>query len=158
MLLGCGVTSSAEAYGEAARVMPQVRRFLGEYAGWDAGGTGRGTAAGADNPPSVLPGVFSPVGDALLSMRAVHSTEGWCHVPELGLKGSVDATVLARMAPAANGSAAEDVLLPIELKTGHSQSPSHGHLVSVARREIGIPGSPVFLHPCFAPRSAALCV
>ena len=149
-LLGCGMTDGREAFGEVVKVMPQVRRFLDGYTGWDAGRPRRRNgenAEAADNnrdsnrdcndnaliPRSVLKGMFSPLGDAHLSIRAVHSTEGWCVSPELGLKGSVDATVLARMSSAgADGGASvtEDVLLPIELKTGHNQSPSHNHLVS----------------------------
>ena len=72
----------------------------------------------------------------MLSIEDVYSTEEWAHVPELGLKGNVDATIVARTAkpptlPNSKNDPAsvppQEALMPVELKTGHVQNPSHTH-------------------------------
>lgn len=48
-------------------------------------------------------------------------------------RGSVDATVMSRTKPAKDAQGAmQDALMPVELKTGHSQNPSHNHLAQLS--------------------------
>ena len=45
---------------------------------------------------------------------------------------NTDATVLARIKSLNNDGTMQDALLPVELKTGHVQNPSHNHLAQLS--------------------------
>lgn len=162
-LLGCGVIDQREAFGEVIKTLSQVQLFLRSFTSWNAtksnnchplqqkekiqqsitrfslaakhGGSG-GEAEANYTPKTMLKGMFASC-DALMEIRGLYSTEQWMHVPELGLKGNVDATVMARMKPlsapniSSNGEM-QDLLLPVELKTGHVQNPTHSHLAQLS--------------------------
>ncbi|KAL7553269.1 hypothetical protein ACHAWF_016524 [Thalassiosira exigua] len=133
-LVGCGVARGKEVYGEVMRTMPQVRAFLSKYTSWDATGT-RGLHHGSRSEPTALLEGTLPPSSTLLSIEDVRSTEEWAHVPELGLKGNVDATVCAWTRPpdnAGDGRAARNALMAVELKTGHKQSLNHSHLAQLS--------------------------
>ena len=86
---------------------------------------------------ALLKGMFPPY-DAFLSIDEVFATEEWALVPELGLKGNVDATVLGRIKPVQSstapsaGTEERDALIPVELKTGHNQNAQHNHLAQLS--------------------------
>ena len=86
---------------------------------------------------ALLKGMFPPY-DAFLSVDEVFATEEWALVPELGLKGNVDATVTGRIKPVLSSAAPDadnveqNALIPVELKTGHNQNPQHNHLAQLS--------------------------
>ena len=58
-----------------------------------------------------------------------------CHFPSSLLflqRGNVDATVIARTKPSNGSGGMQDALMPVELKTGHSQNPAHNHLAQLS--------------------------
>jgi hypothetical protein len=153
-LLGCGVFDQRAAFGEVIKTLSQIQLFLGSFTSWNAtkpnmfpplkqkdkhlqlNGTRGGGAGCISTPKTLLKGMFASC-DTLMELKDVYSTEQWMHVPELGLKGNVDATVMARMKSlnslniTSHGDT-QDVLLPVELKTGHAQSPNHNHLAQLS--------------------------
>jgi hypothetical protein len=142
-LVGCGITSIKEAFSEVIKTLPQIQSFLDEYTSWNlskkGGQQGTMSSSTVKHGGSLLNGTF-PVLDTLLSVDDVFATEEWALVPELGLKGNVDATILGRIKPVQSMSnvqnsqdnVEQDVLLPIELKTGHNQNPQHNHLAQLS--------------------------
>ena len=142
-LVGCGITSIKEAFSEVIKTLPQIQSFLDKYTSWNSSkkGSQEGTMSSSTvkHGGSLLNGTF-PVLDTLLSVDDVFATEEWALVPELGLKGNVDATILGRIKPVQSMSTVQnsqdnveqDVLLPIELKTGHNQNPQHNHLAQLS--------------------------
>ena len=72
-----------------------------------------------------------PFSDTLFSINDICSTEEMTMVPELGMKGYVDATVAAQTRPSGLGSSCT-ALMPIELKTGHSQTLKSNHSAQLA--------------------------
>lgn len=110
--------------------------FLDMYTSWNATKKGQGVAP-SKHGGALLKGMFSPF-DAFLSVDGVFATEEWALVPELGLKGNVDATVLGRIKPVISSTspnadnAEQDALVPVELKTGHNQNPQHNHLAQLS--------------------------
>ena len=138
-LVGCGITDQREAFSEVMKTLPQIQNFLQTYTTWNASNNGRmkSVSNGYHIPNTVLKGMFASC-DTLLSIEDVYSTEEWAMVPELGLKGNVDATVLSRTKPltptmsASASSGIQDALMPVELKTGHVQSPQHCHLAQLS--------------------------
>lgn len=137
-LVGCGITDQREAFGEVMKTLPQIQTFLTTYTSWDASKSGQMKLATHQNdvPSKILEGMFASC-DTLFSMEGVYSTEEWAMCPELGLKGNVDATVLARTkhpsaVTAGSNSDMRDALMPVELKTGHSQNPRHSHLAQLS--------------------------
>jgi hypothetical protein len=166
-LIGCGITDRGDAFSEIIKTLPQVQRFLTEYTAWKditkpsdqqkenqhpqqkTNECDRYTTIAAV-PRAVLKGTFASY-DTLMEVTGVYSTEECAYVPELGLKGYVDATVIARtkplnlpmilsLPPSSSSSSTscttsqagvQESLLPLELKTGHSQNPSHNHLAQL---------------------------
>ena len=106
------------------------------YTSWNATKKGQGVVP-TKHGGALLKGMFSPE-DAFLSVDGVFATEEWALVPELGLKGNVDATVLGRIKPVISSTAPnadnveQDALVPVELKTGHNQNPQHNHLAQLS--------------------------
>eukprot|EP00985_Skeletonema_marinoi_P002554 scaffold1057_cov203-Skeletonema_marinoi.AAC.2 len=106
------------------------------YTSWNATKKGQGMTS-TKHGGALLKGMFPPF-DAFLSIDEVFATEEWALVPELGLKGNVDATVLGRIKPVQSstapsaGNAERDALLPVELKTGHNQNAQHNHLAQLS--------------------------
>lgn len=87
---------------------------------------------GNTNLLSELKGEF-PSADTLLLIREIYSTEQMTMCPELGLKGYVDANVEAVMQPKQSSSGSRRTsLMPIELKTGHSQTLKNNHSAQLA--------------------------
>ncbi|KAL9189329.1 hypothetical protein ACHAXT_011819, partial [Thalassiosira profunda] len=131
-LAGCGLVDRRAAFAAVVKVIPQIQKFLARYTDWDASkpkAQRRPASSGSGGAPTApLEGVF-PSGNTTLSLRGVYSTEEWAHVPELGLKGSVDATIVARTR---DSRGVRDALMPVELKTGHNQTPQHGHLAQLS--------------------------
>ena len=137
-LMGCGITNQREAFTEVVKTLPQIQRFLQTYTTWNATKPRldqQQNVQGSYTPTAVLNGMF-PSCDTFLEIKGVYSTEEWAYCPELGLKGNVDATVLARTKPLnpsnTQGDTMQDVLLPLELKTGHVQNPAHNHLAQLS--------------------------
>ena len=135
--MGCGIVNQTEAYNEVMKMLPQIQTFLNTYTSWNATKTGQMKLPSNNNPNTVLKGMFASC-DTMLSIEGVYSTEEWAMVPELGLKGNVDATVLARTKPLnpnmspSCGADVQDSLMPVELKTGHVQNTQHSHLAQLS--------------------------
>ena len=99
------------------------------YTSWNATNKGQEVTS-TEHGGSLLKGMFPPY-DAFVSVDEVFATEEWALVPELGLKGNVDATVTGRIKPvisstapnADNDNVEQNALIPVELKTGHNQNP-----------------------------------
>lgn len=86
----------------------------------------------ASAPKEVLKGEF-PSSDTLFSIKDIYSTEEMTMCPELGLKGYVDATVSAQTKiQHSNTGSHSTSLMPIELKTGHSQTLKRNHSAQLA--------------------------
>jgi hypothetical protein len=92
----------------------------------------------ASSKYSILKGEFAS-SDTLFSIREIYSTEEMTMCPELGLKGFVDANVVAQMKPlipensqTMNSATHCTSLMPVELKTGHSQSIKSNHSAQLA--------------------------
>jgi hypothetical protein len=137
-LVGCGVTDRKEAFSEVMKTLPQITSFLDMYTSWNAAKKGRqGMMSSTKHGGALLKGMFPPY-DAFLSVDQVFATEEWALVPELGLKGNVDATVLGRIKPVHSSTVPntdnveQDALIPVELKTGHNQSLQHNHLAQLS--------------------------
>ncbi len=154
-LLGCGVIDQREAFGEVMKTLSQVQLFLQSFTSWNVTkpnaqlqqkeknkqssvrhGGNQGDRRGNYIPKTLLKGMFASC-DTMVEIQGVYSTEQWMHVPELGLKGNVDATVMARMRPLSPSKITshgdlQDSLLPVELKTGHVQNPTHNHLAQLS--------------------------
>ena len=160
-LIGCGIFDRSEAFGEVIKTLSQVQRFLSEYTSWkdvtkppnqqkenqhpqQTMNECDSYASTAAAPRTVLKGTFASY-DTLMEIRGVYSTEECAYVPELGLKGYVDATTIARTkslnppmmlelpssSSLVDAAAFQESLLPLELKTGHNQNPSHHHLAQL---------------------------
>ena len=146
-LLGCGVIDQREAFGEVMKTLSQVQLFLRAFTSWNVtkpnaqlrqveSNKKSSASHGGNIPKTLLKGMFASC-DTLIEIQDVYSTEQWMHVPELGLKGNVDATVMARMKPLSSSKIAsrgdvQNSLLPVELKTGHVQNPTHNHLAQLS--------------------------
>ena len=135
-LVGCGITDRKEAFGEVMKTIPQITSFLDTYTSWNTSKKGQGMAS-TKHGGALLKGMFPPY-DTFLSIDSVAATEEWALVPELGLKGNVDATVLGRIKPVHSSTAPnidnleQNALVPVELKTGHNQNPQHNHLAQLS--------------------------
>ncbi len=137
-LLGCGITKQSEAFAELMKTVPQIQKFHDTYTSWSTIEKNNINGSYQNGvPKAVLDGMYTS-GNTLVSIDDVHSTEEWAMVPELGLKGVVDATILARTM-AVNGldslsanSGVQESLMPIELKTGHVQNPQQLHLAQLS--------------------------
>ena len=81
-------------------------------------------------PKEVLKGEFLS-SDTAFSINEVYSTEEFTMCPELGLKGYVDATVEAQTKLKSSGILTTS-LMPVELKTGHSQTLKSNHSAQLA--------------------------
>lgn len=101
-----------------------LQTFLQTYTSWDGSKTGQ-MKLGNANMLHKLKGEF-PSSNTLFSIKEIYSTEEMTMCPELGLKGYVDATVEAQTKPNST------VLMPIELKTGHSQTLKSNHSAQLA--------------------------
>lgn len=106
------------------------------YTSWNATKKGQETPS-TKHGGALLKGMFPPY-DAFLSVDEVFATEEWALVPELGLKGNVDATVMGCIKPVLSSTAPDadnveqNTLIPVELKTGHNQNPQHNHLAQLS--------------------------
>lgn len=106
------------------------------YTSWNATKKGQEVTS-TEHGGSLLKGMFPPY-DAFVSVDEVFATEEWALVPELGLKGNVDATVMGRIKPVISSTAPnadnveQNALIPVELKTGHNQNPQHNHLAQLS--------------------------
>ncbi|KAL7430717.1 hypothetical protein ACHAXM_002466 [Skeletonema potamos] len=137
-LVGCGITDRKEAFSEVMKTLPQITSFFDMYTSWNTTKKGRqGMMTSTRHGGALLKGMFPPY-DAFLSVDQVFATEEWALVPELGLKGNVDATVLGRINPVHSSTSTNtddierDALIPVELKTGHNQNPQHNHLAQLS--------------------------
>lgn len=137
-LLGCGITKQSEAFAEVMKTVPQIQKFHATYTSWST--NDKIDSSGSDRnrvPKAVLDGMYTSA-NTLVSIEDVHSTEEWAMVPELGLKGIVDATVMARTKPVnglgslSSNSGVQQSLMPVELKTGHVQNPQQLHLAQLS--------------------------
>ena len=111
--------------------------FLNTFTSWNSSKKGQRTIS-VKHGGALLKGMFPPC-DTFFSVDDVFATEECALVPELGLKGNVDATVLGRIinpvhsSTTRNGDGVEqDALVPVELKTGHNQNPQHNHLAQLS--------------------------
>ena len=108
------------------------QKFLQTYSSCDASKTRHMKLDSTVAPQEVLKGEF-PSSDTLFSIRDIYSTEEMTMCPELGLKGYVDATVSAQTKPQHPNLGSQCTsLMPIELKTGHSQSLKRNHSAQLA--------------------------
>eukprot|EP00804_Cyclotella_cryptica_P000970 CCRYP_012331-RB/>CCRYP_012331-RB protein AED:0.03 eAED:0.03 QI:95/1/1/1/1/1/10/663/1892 len=138
-LVGCGITDQQEAFSAVMKTLPQIQKFLRAYTSWDASKTGqmKSTNNYALSKDSILKGEFAS-SDTLFSIKEIYSIEEMTMCPELGLKGFVDATVVAQTKPlipekTTMSSASHGMsLMPLELKTGHSQSIKSNHSAQLA--------------------------
>ena len=147
-LIGCGLVDRSEAFGEVIKTLSQIQLFLSTYTSWkDITKPQKENQFPQQNDAltnvALLKGTFASY-NTLIDIRGVYSTEESAYVPELGLKGNVDATVVARTKPppasmsSATGTigpidtdSMKESLFPVELKTGHSQNPAHNHLAQL---------------------------
>ena len=157
-LIGCGLVDRAEAFGEVIKTLSQIQLFLSTFTSWKDVTkpqkenqfpqqriiAGNDVLTNADTASmAMLKGTFASY-NTLIDISDVYSTEESAYVPELGLKGNVDATVVARTKPPPaslssssgaiglnHANAMVESLFPVELKTGHSQNPTHNHLAQL---------------------------
>ena len=147
-LIGCGLVDRSEAFGEVIKTLSQIQLFLSTYTSWkDITKPQKENQFPQQNDAltnvALLKGTFASY-NTLIDIRGVYSTEENACVPELGLTGNVDATVVARTKPppasmsSATGTigpidtdSMKESLFPVELKTGHSQNPAHNHLAQL---------------------------
>jgi hypothetical protein len=106
-----------------------LQKFLQTYTSWDGSKTGQ-MKLGNATVLNELKGEFAS-SDTLFSIKDIYATEQMTMCPELGLKGYVDANVEALMKPPNSGSISTS-LMPIELKTGHSQTMKSNHSAQLA--------------------------
>ena len=147
-LIGCGLVDRSEAFGEVIKTLSQIQLFLSTYTSWkDITKPQKENQFPQQNDAltkvALLKGTFASY-NTLIDIRGVYSTEENACVPELGLTGNVDATVVARTKPppasmsSATGTigpidtdSMKESLFPVELKTGHSQNSTHHHLAQL---------------------------
>ena len=86
---------------------------------------------GNNNALAELKGEF-PSSDTLFSIKDIYATEEMTMCPELGLKGYVDANVEAVTKQKGYAGNSSTSLMPIELKTGHSQTLKSNHSAQLA--------------------------
>jgi hypothetical protein len=129
-LVGCGITDQKDAFCEVMKTLPQIQNFLQKYTSWDVSKAGQmNFVSNAPRPPETLRGEF-PSSDTLFSIKGLYATEEMTMCPELGLKGFVDATVAVQTKPLTASSLQKSnptCLMPIELKTGHTQTMRSNH-------------------------------
>ena len=136
-LLGCEWYSEAEAKGQLMEGLPQMQEFAANYCafGHRSGPTqmvfrpdGQGLAA---SQGSRLQG-HGIHADVLYCAQSVYATEEAAVSPELGLKGFVDATLIANTKPYGSDEQPQQAMMAVELKTGHQQNPQNEHMAQLA--------------------------
>ena len=110
-LVGCNIEES-EALNELMQILPQIKSFFNAY-----------TNIVGSQSGSILVGPTCMSTSIHLQIKGAHATEQKIVVPELGMKGIIDATLDAFVGSTHSYKASQKRtgLMPLELKTGYKQ-------------------------------------
>ena len=116
-LVGCSL-DDAEALHELMITLPQIRTFFEAYTSFNQ----------RNKQPVKLPCSMQNNQSVNIQINDIFATEQQVVVPELGLKGFIDATTKTSLSNAIN----QNGLMPLELKTGHFQKFQVAHGAQLA--------------------------
>ena len=124
-LVGAGLLNEREVTLEVIRMLPNIQKFAAMYTNFTEN-DGRGNMVGVGHSPSID-----------ICAERIHATEEFAVSTELGIKGFIDATVEVSTRPPhgvldyMKQIKPTTSLMGVELKTGHNQTPQHGHMAQL---------------------------
>lgn len=125
-LIGCGMLNEQQILCDVVRILPNIQKFASKYTTF-TGNNAFGNVGGVGQSPSID-----------MNAEKIHGTEEFAISTELGMKGYIDVTIESVSRPPhgmmnyIKEVKPERRLMGIELKTGHNQTPQHGHMAQLS--------------------------
>ncbi|GFH58778.1 hypothetical protein CTEN210_15254 [Chaetoceros tenuissimus] len=125
-LIGCGMLNEQQILCDVVRILPNIQKFASKYTTF-TGNNAFGNVGGVGQSPSID-----------INAEKIHGTEEFAISTELGMKGYIDVTIESVSRPPhgmmnyIKEVKPERRLMGVELKTGHNQTPQHGHMAQLS--------------------------